>query len=226
MLSDSQIDRYSRQILLPGFGGMGQERLLAARVAVVGSGPIAGIATTYLAAAGIGAIDVYTDASESAATPASSAFHTNPDCRITRRSQIGSVPADLALCEWVAGVLDSTRLAPLRANGRTRFVIGRAHAGTATLVHVGTGCFRCALREFPPANEAAPANAALQAATEAFAGALLAHEAIGLLTGSIAPDIVRRTDLDLRCGEVMSAGIAPWSNCTHNVPGAPAPAPR
>jgi adenylyltransferase/sulfurtransferase len=53
-LSDAQIDRYSRQIILPEVGGRGQERLLAARVALRGVGAMAATAARYLTGAGIG----------------------------------------------------------------------------------------------------------------------------------------------------------------------------
>jgi adenylyltransferase/sulfurtransferase len=55
-LSEEQIERYSRHILLPDVGGVGQKRLLAAIVAV-DLGPdrlIEGAAIAYLAAAGVG----------------------------------------------------------------------------------------------------------------------------------------------------------------------------
>ena len=58
MLSDSQIERYSRQIILPQVGGKGQEKLLRARVLVNGSGPLQTTALLYLAAAGVGALGV------------------------------------------------------------------------------------------------------------------------------------------------------------------------
>jgi hypothetical protein len=53
MLSDAQIERWSRQILLPDVGGRGQLRLLAARVGLVGSGPVADGAVDLLRRAGI-----------------------------------------------------------------------------------------------------------------------------------------------------------------------------
>jgi hypothetical protein len=53
MLSDAQIERWSRQILLPDVGGRGQLRLLAARVGLVGSGPVADGVVDLLRRAGI-----------------------------------------------------------------------------------------------------------------------------------------------------------------------------
>lgn len=44
MLSDAQIERWSRQILVPEVGGRGQARLCAARVQVTGDGPTALVA--------------------------------------------------------------------------------------------------------------------------------------------------------------------------------------
>lgn len=55
-LSDQQIERYARHILLPEVGGAGQERLLEASVRVQGEGEAAAEALIYLAAAGVGRI--------------------------------------------------------------------------------------------------------------------------------------------------------------------------
>jgi len=55
MLSDAEIERWSRQILLPEVGGRGQLRLMAAAVEVVGDGPVATGAADLLARAGVAA---------------------------------------------------------------------------------------------------------------------------------------------------------------------------
>jgi len=60
-LSDAQLDRYARHIVLKEIGGEGQRRLLAASVTLIGAGGIGSPALQYLAAAGVGALRVIDD---------------------------------------------------------------------------------------------------------------------------------------------------------------------
>lgn len=55
-LTEEQIERYSRQIILPEIGGKGQEKLLQAKVLIIGCGGLGSPCAYYLAAAGIGKI--------------------------------------------------------------------------------------------------------------------------------------------------------------------------
>ena len=60
-LSDAQLDRYARHIVLKEIGGEGQRKLLAATVTLIGAGGIGSPAIQYLAAAGVGALRVIDD---------------------------------------------------------------------------------------------------------------------------------------------------------------------
>ncbi len=58
MLSDAELDRYARQIIVPQFGGAGQAKLKDAHVALIGAGGIGCPAAAYLAAAGVGRLTI------------------------------------------------------------------------------------------------------------------------------------------------------------------------
>lgn len=60
-LTDEQLDRYARHIVLREIGGAGQVKLRQARIAVIGAGGIGCPAIQYLAAAGVGMLRVIDD---------------------------------------------------------------------------------------------------------------------------------------------------------------------
>lgn len=60
-LPPERIARYSRQLVLPGFGELAQRRLDAARVLVIGAGGLGSAVVPALAAAGVGTIGVADD---------------------------------------------------------------------------------------------------------------------------------------------------------------------
>ena len=59
--TEQQMLRYARHIVLPEIGGIGQARLLAARVLLIGAGGLGSPLLLYLAAAGVGTLGVVDD---------------------------------------------------------------------------------------------------------------------------------------------------------------------
>jgi molybdopterin/thiamine biosynthesis adenylyltransferase len=57
-LSDAELERYARHIVLPQVGGLGQRRLKEARVVIVGAGGIGSAIIPALAAAGVGSLTI------------------------------------------------------------------------------------------------------------------------------------------------------------------------
>ncbi|MDD2724735.1 MAG: molybdopterin-synthase adenylyltransferase MoeB [Methylovulum sp.] len=60
-MNDDQLLRYSRQIMLPQIDVDGQQKLLAAKILIIGAGGLGSPAAMYLAAAGVGCITIYDD---------------------------------------------------------------------------------------------------------------------------------------------------------------------
>lgn len=60
-LESAEIERYARHIILPEIGGMGQQKLKAAKVAILGLGGLGSPVAAYLAAAGVGTLGLIDD---------------------------------------------------------------------------------------------------------------------------------------------------------------------
>src|ERR1700709_465368 len=79
ILSDDEIERYARHLVLRDVGGPGQQKLKAARVLVVGAGGLGAPLLLYLAAAGVGTIGVIDDDTVSLSNLQRQVIHATPD---------------------------------------------------------------------------------------------------------------------------------------------------
>jgi hypothetical protein len=96
-LTDAQIERYSRQIIVPRLGGCGQERLLAARLLLVGDAPDVEAPLAYLVGAGVGTISVRLAGGHGGfARNIAAALELNPGVSVTIEDG-PPAPVDLAL---------------------------------------------------------------------------------------------------------------------------------
>ena len=178
MLTDAQIERYGRQIILPEVGGRGQERLLAARVAVAGAGPAASAAVTLLGRAGVGTLHV--------SAGVGPLPELSPDCRC------GS--SEGAAADVAVGLLELTTTAddapahdtPFGLEAARRpFVLGLLvddRILVATLV--GRPCMRCWGQALAPGelgSDRAAGGAAHAAPARLVLGALTASEVLRVL---------------------------------------------
>lgn len=111
-LRGDQIRRYARHVLLPDVGGRGQERLLAATVAVdLHGGPAAVAAVAYLAAAGVGRIALAGDGPVTAEDAALGILYGAADVGRSRveaiRARVADLNPDVSIVEHAA---DATAL--------------------------------------------------------------------------------------------------------------------
>jgi molybdopterin-synthase adenylyltransferase len=98
-LSNQQIERYTRQIIVPGFGGTGQERLLTARLMLAGRAADIASVLSYMAGAGVGEIRLRLPSNDAAALDSfiARAAQLNPDVAVKPAESVTGVNLVLAI---------------------------------------------------------------------------------------------------------------------------------
>jgi molybdopterin/thiamine biosynthesis adenylyltransferase len=177
--TDEQIERYSRHIMLPEVGGVGQIKMLEAKVLLIGAGGLGSPAAYYLAAAGIGNLGIVDFDTVDLSNLQRQIIHSterigmlktesakktiealNPDVKVTLFNEKLTSENILRIFEGYDYILDGTD------NFATRYLINDAcvmtgktnihgsifrFEGQATVFKPGDGpCYRCLYPEPPP----------------------------------------------------------------------------
>jgi hypothetical protein len=207
-LSNEQIARYSRQIIIPKMGGRAQERLLSSRLVIISAFEDLEEPLKYLVGAGVGDIDLCVPGSDDARLRSLCAKmrELNPDSSV-RYGSIAQIP-DLVFA--LLGNADVVRFAAAEAPSVAPAVVARLDAmGKVALMPLPPPCIRCAsgglLDAFGERGDKA-GFIAMTATTEALK-LLAAYDA------NAAPSLIRFEGLHTVSEPLQSAKAG--CNCSH-----------
>jgi len=250
-LSPDQRRRYSRHLLIPEVGEAGQQKLLDAKVLLVGAGGLGSPAAFYLAAAGVGTLGVLDADTVDDSNLQRQILHTtdrlgvakvdsartaieslNPDVRVIGHNTRLHKENVLDIFSGYDIILDGTD------NFATRYLINDAcvllnkpnihgsifrFEGQATTFIAGQGpCYRC-LFPTPPPPELAPscAEAGVLGVLPGTIGLLQATEVIKLILGIGDPLVGRLLSYDALTTEFRALRLSRDPHCPMCGPDAP-----
>ncbi|HKP91361.1 MAG TPA: HesA/MoeB/ThiF family protein [Thermoleophilaceae bacterium] len=211
--SELELERYSRQLVLPEWSGEAQERLRSASALVVGAGALGSPAALYLVAAGVGTVGVVDDGAVELSNLHRQPLHFTPDLDLpkvtTAAVKLRVLNPEVQVEEYQVRVEDGNAEAIVAGAGvvldctdsfESRYVLNDAccaqgvplvsgavlgFGGQALTVVPGrSACYRCAFeRPPPPGSVPSCREAGVLGATAGIIGSIQALEALKLLAG-------------------------------------------
>jgi molybdopterin/thiamine biosynthesis adenylyltransferase len=213
MLTESQIERYSRHIMLKEVGGKGQQKLFDGKVLIIGAGGLGAPIALYLAAAGVGTIGIADADDVDLSNLQRQVIHFTPDIGKPKvesaREKMVAINPDVKVItykEWITAaninriIADYDFVIDGTDNFAAKFLINDAcvlakkpysHGGilqfdgqTLTVKPGESACYRCLFPE-PPPKDAIPtcSQAGVIGVLPGVLGTIQATEAIKFLLG-------------------------------------------
>jgi adenylyltransferase/sulfurtransferase len=243
VLSDEQLQRYSRQLLLNDIDVAGQERLLCSRVLVLGLGGLGSPVAMYLAAAGVGKL-LLADGDEvelsnlqrqiahgqadiglnKAVSAAATVAALNPDVTVE------VIPQQMTEADLTPLVCDVDLVVDATDNYAARFALNRACIAAAVPLvsaaavrtegqlsvfdpHRGGPCYRCLYPDTNDLTALTCSESGVLAPVVGVLGSLQAVEALKILAGFGEPLRGRLLILDLRSMDIRQLRVSPRPDC-------------
>lgn len=213
-MTREQIERYARHIVMKDVGVSGQEKLLNARVLIIGAGGLGSPAAMYLAAAGVGTIGIADSDAVDLSNLQRQILHGTGDigrakvdsardtiARLNPDVQVKTYPCQVCAENISELISDYDFILECTDNFAAKFLINDAcvlakkpfcHGGiirffgqVMTYLPGAGPCYRCVYRE-PPSSDAAPTckQAGVMGAIPGVIGTLQATEAIKYILGT------------------------------------------
>ncbi len=234
------LERHKRHILLKEIGGPGVGRLAAASVSIVGAGALGGPCAVYLAAAGVGHIEVWDDDRVELSNLQRQVQFDEADIgrlkvealagrlramnsSIRVDAMASRVDAETAVCGQI--LIDATDsydsrfgLNRLAHRSRRPLVSGAASRWSGQLAVFASGpqpgapCYQCLVPEHPPAAEACD-DVGVVGALTGQVGTGMALETVKLITGAGQPLTGRLQIFDALGGMIRTIKLRCDSQC-------------
>lgn len=212
LLTNEQMERYSRQTILDEVGIAGQRKLLDSKVLIVGAGGLGSPSAIYLAAAGIGTIGIVDGDRVDLSNLHRQVMHFShdvgrPKTQSARRT-LEDINPDVTVVPFQTVLTSENALDILRGfdvvvngsdNFPTRYLVNDASVmlgkpmvdasilkweGQATVFLPGHGCYRCLFPTPPPPGTVPScAEGGIVGALAGFMGTLQAIETVKILLG-------------------------------------------
>jgi molybdopterin/thiamine biosynthesis adenylyltransferase len=241
LLSDAEMERYSRQLVLPEWSELAQLALRDASVLVIGAGALGSPVALYLAGAGVGRLGIVDSDTVEISNLHRQQLHYTPDAGVPKvesaASKLRFLNPEIAVEPYqvrvdaanARGLVEGQDLVVDCSDSfATRYAVNAAcceagidlveggvtgWSGLVMTVRPGrSACYRCAFPEAPE-NAQSCAEAGILGPAAGVVGSLQALEALKLLTGTAPPLTDAFLTVDLATLDVLRVSVRQRADC-------------